>query len=710
MKNILYTFSLLLISVSIYCQDSYHSALQNTFQTTYNLPVGTWIFDDNESAILTNAGGYNGIYAIQESVDTDFSQLVKATISTAGANAWDAGWSVRNKEQLDKGDKVLIVFSIRSIGSTGKVSIFAENSTTYAKEVFLAVDIAKGWTQYFVPFEVTNNYNPNTITFGFHLAHQAQELEIGGYTAINFGKDVDLSMLPNEVNNDKYDGYQADAPWRAVAADNIDRLRKANLNLQVQNSMGTAVPNAKIDVKMLQHDFAFGSAITADKIAGNNAHNIIYENKIINLDGEGHGFNWVVFENDMKWPAWESNWLVTEAELVNAVQWLKAKDITIRGHNLVWPGNNNMPRDIDDNKTNIPYIKERIDGHLETILNYPGLKGAIEEWDVLNEITTNRSLENYFRGQEGYTTGREILAEIFKKAREEDPNTGLWLNDYITISSNAKPGNANYDNLKLFTRELIEAGVDLEGLGFQGHIGGFPNGIPSVLETLDDFYDEFGLKAKITEFDMPSFVEEGVAAQYLKDFMTAIFGHESMDGFLFWNFWDGSTWLNEGTNMFRRDWSRTPAGDAFIELVFKEWWTDESLLTAANGQIDTRVFKGLYEISYESDGVLIRDTIRITEDTNTTIIADNITTATKEVENQAPLAVIYPNPVDSHIIIKKTIPGQMTVRLLNMAGQVLQEQWTEAAETDLYVAHLKGLFIVEVKSEEAVLSQIVVIE
>ena len=72
-------------------------------------------------------------------------------------------------------------------------------------------------------------------------------------------------------------------------------------------------------------------------------------------------------------------------------------------------------------------------------------------------------------------------------------NTGLWLNDYVTISTNSKPGNGNYDNLKKFTRELLDAGVELEGLGFQGHIGGFPNGIPSVLETLDDFHNEFGL-------------------------------------------------------------------------------------------------------------------------------------------------------------------------------------------------------------------------
>ena len=292
----------------------------------------------------------------------------------------------------------------------------------------------------------------------------------------------------------------------------------------------------------------------------------------------------------------------------------------------------------------------------------------------------------------------------------EDPTTGLWLNDYITISNNAKPGNTNYDNLKLFTQELLDAGVDLEGLGFQGHIGGFPNGIPSVLAVLDDFHQSYGLKAKITEFDLPSFVDEELAATYLRDFMTAIYGHESVNGFLFWNFWNGATWLNAGCNLYRMDWSRTPSGDAFVDLVFNKWWTDESLASTEEGSVESRIFKGTYEIVYEAKGMTIRDTINVREDTKLEIIADNNTTPTTNLESELAFAILYPNPVDNHIIIKKFISGEMTVRLYNMAGQLLQQQWTEATETDLYVGHLKGLYVVEIIAGDKVLSQTVVVE
>lgn len=698
MKKLYYLLAFLFINYTAIAQDAYHSQLEASFLTTYQIPVGEWVFFDNEAAIIESVNSYGGNYTVEESTATDFSKLTKANISRAGANQWDSGWIIGNRQKINKDDKVLVVFSIRSIGGTGRVNIFAENSTTFDKEIFLGVDVSEEWTHYFVPFEATKTFNPNTLTFGFHLAHQIQTIEIGGYTAMNFGQNVTLADLPNQVNNDQYDGFQADAPWRTTAADNIDKFRKANLTIQVKNTDGTVVEGAAIDVKMLQHEFAFGSAVNANKIGGNNAQNNIYENKIINLDGKGHGFNWVVFENDLKWPAWEDHWFVNNDGVAKAVQWLRSNDIKIRGHTLVWPGASNMPNDISQNQSNIPYIKERIDGHLNAILNYPGIKGEIEEWDVLNEITSNRSIENYFKGKEGYTTGRDYLAEIFKKTRAIDSNTGLWLNDYVTISTNSKPGNANYDNLKIFTRELLAEGVELEGLGFQGHIGGFPNGIPSVLAVLDDFHNEFGLKAKITEFDMPTFVDEATAAQYLGDFLTAIFSHESMDGFLFWSFWDGATWIQGGTksNFFQQNWTTNASLEVFVNLVFKEWWTDETIISGMEGLADIRAFKGVYEIVYEANGETIRDTIHLTEDRNVEIIGNNISTGVEKLVVDNTIAKIFPNPAANQLIIERNEKELAIIQLFDLTGKKVLEQTTVDLKTVLSIEHLTGIYIVKV--------------
>jgi len=71
------------------------------------------------------------------------------------------------------------------------------------------------------------------VTFGFHLAHQEQTIEFGGYTAVNFGGNINLEDLPEAINNDQYDGFEPDAPWRATAAANIDRLLLTLLELPV---------------------------------------------------------------------------------------------------------------------------------------------------------------------------------------------------------------------------------------------------------------------------------------------------------------------------------------------------------------------------------------------------------------------------------------------------------------------------------------------
>jgi len=176
---------------------------------------------------LNSAGGYGGSFSTITSMDTDFSSITRGVISRKGNNQWDSGWNLRNQQRINQNDKVLIIFSIRSVGGTGQVNIFAEDSNTFAKEAFLTVDIQEEWTSYAIRFEASKTFNPGSITFGFHLAHQEQTIEIGGYTAINFGNNVALEDLPEAINNDQYDGFEADAPWRAVAAENIDRLRKA---------------------------------------------------------------------------------------------------------------------------------------------------------------------------------------------------------------------------------------------------------------------------------------------------------------------------------------------------------------------------------------------------------------------------------------------------------------------------------------------------
>ena len=41
---------------------------------------------------------------------------------------------------------------------------------------------------------------------------------------------------------------------------------------------------------------------------------------------------------------------------------------------------------------------------------------------------------------------------------------------------------------------------------------------------------------------------------------------------------------------------------AILDLVFDEWWTDETAVTDPNGEVDERVFRGLHDITVEWQG------------------------------------------------------------------------------------------------------------
>ncbi|HMQ48690.1 MAG TPA: endo-1,4-beta-xylanase [Saprospiraceae bacterium] len=678
-------------------QDTYHTNLLSGLQTNYGLPAGTWVLNNTESANLNADYWWGDINASNQSIaDQPFSQKVQIAINSAGTNQWDAGYGIHNIQQISSGSACLLVIWLRTPSSPAQVSLFVENTSTYEKEVYLTFDLTEQWTQFLIPFDANQTYAADGLSVGLHLAWLQQSVEIGGLAVLNYGTSLSIDDLPNQTNNDQYGGWEIDAPWRAAAAERIEQLRKANLTIKVQNADGSPIPGALVEVEMLRHEYAFGSAVVSRLFAGNNGQNNTYETKLLDLDGEGHGFNWVVFENALKWPGWEQNWITSKPETANAVQWLRDHDIQIRGHNLVWPGWSNLPPDIEDHQDDPAYIENRIFNHIEEITTYPGIEGNIAEWDVLNEITTNRDLEYALQGQPGYVTGREIYVKIFEKLAEVDPNTKTYINDYVTISQ-ANTGGGLYDLKKQFAQELIDAGVQLDGIGFQGHIGGFPTSIYDVKSILDDFYTTFGTTAKITEYDTNEAIDDELAATYLRDFLTLVFSHPSTDGFMMWGFWDGAHWHGNAP-MFYQDWTLKPAGSAFIDLVYNDWWTEESGMTDANGTYSLRGFKGAYKITIDCGNELLVDTIELKHNTILTKLGSDVSVGVDHLDQSSDV-VIYPNPADTFFIIEKNGRYPLLVRIYDSSGKEVYVSQLMADKTTIPVTFAPGTYEVLIESQ-----------
>jgi hypothetical protein len=75
-----------------------------------------------------------------------------------------------------------------------------------------------------------------------------------------------------------------------------------------------------------------------------------------------------------------------------------------------------------------------------------------------------------------------------------------------------------------------------------------------------------------------------------------VFSHPATVGFLMWGFWDEIHWQGNAP-LFRADWSTKPAYDVYVDLVFDQWWTDESGRTGPDGIYRTRAFLGEHRVT-----------------------------------------------------------------------------------------------------------------
>jgi endo-1,4-beta-xylanase len=672
------------LSMLLQAQDLYHIKLDSLIRGTYTLPQGAWAFPNTELATTSGSINY-GATSVTDFIPTGqlFSTARRFAVSQA-QYAYESGQLYRNTANIAAGDRCLFAIWLRSNTPDAQVFVFSEDAVSYDKEAYTKAKVTNEWKLILVPFETDKPYSVNGLSCGVHLATITQEIEVGGAALINFKDAVLFSQLPVALNIDSYAGMEPNAAWRDTAAASIEQIRKANLSIRVVRPNGLPAQDAAIQIRMKRHAFGFGSAVVSNKFNGGSAQNNTYEQKLTNLDGKGHGFNEVVFENDLKWDGWEESWFSSKAELVSDMAWLKARGIKVRGHNLVWPGKATLPNDVAANLSNRTLLQARIRQHLFDILQYPGIGTACTDWDVLNEITGNIDVAQAMAGAPGYPTGREIYKDIFKLADSLAPQSKLYLNDYVAIEQ----GEGSPVDMQIWKSridELVTSGAPIEGIGFQGHFSASPTGIPRVKQIYDDFYQRYGLEAKVTEYDIDKFATQTIQANYMRDILTITFAHPSMQGFLMWGHWDGAHWLGNAP-IFREDWTVKPSGQAFFDLVFKKWWTDITISTNASGEAKTRGFKGDYEVIVHCGGQTDTIELQLLKDTSL-VVQLNCTVATDQPENQGLFAAKVLQVSGQNI----TVTFSNALELKPMHGRVFSAAGGLAAEhTDNQILESNG--------------------
>jgi endo-1,4-beta-xylanase len=363
--------------------------------------------------------------------------------------------------------------------------------------------------------------------------------------------------------------------------ESIEKHRKGELLIK-------AKPGNRVTVEQLSHEFWFGCAITNSIIGSSMPDNDLmqYKEKFLK------NFNSAVTENALKWGNMErQKGKVNYAVVDGILNWTEENHIPLRGHNIFW----GIPqfvqswvKELDDKE-----LRQTLQNRAETITRH--YKGRFAEYDLNNEMVHG----NYYEDR----LGPEITKLMAQWAHNGDPDAKLFLNDYDILT-----GNRLADYMAQI-RKLLKQGVPIAGIGAQGHLHAETFDRNQLRNALDSLA-VFKLPIRVTEFNMPGQrskyykdrnlvltpQEEELKAKEIVDYYKICFAHPAVEGILMWGFWEGANWIPV-SSLYKRDWSPTPAAEAYQKLIFTEWWTKESGTVGNDGFFSTPAFFGKYKVT-----------------------------------------------------------------------------------------------------------------
>ncbi len=366
----------------------------------------------------------------------------------------------------------------------------------------------------------------------------------------------------------------------------IAKYRKGELIVQ-------AKPGSTVTVEQKRHEFWFGCSVPNSLAGGMSPENLKkFKEKFL------ENFNAAVPENALKWISMEpQKGKVNYAVVDSILTWAEKNNLPVRGHNIFWGHKKYIqPWQMEMNDAD---LKQALQQRAESIAKR--YKGRFVEYDLNNEILD----ENYYETR----LGPDITKLMAQWVLNADPAAKIYLNEHDMLIPEYPAGN-RLATMMALVRSCLKQGIPLAGIGIQGHSHTTTFDRQALKRGLDSVA-KFNLPIRITEFNMPGrgypinekrdplpASEDGSRAKEMVDFMKICFAHPAVESILFWGFWEGANWI-PASSLYRRDWSPTPAADAYRNLVFNEWWTKVSGKIGDKGTFSTPAFYGKYLVTVD---------------------------------------------------------------------------------------------------------------
>ncbi len=246
----------------------------------------------------------------------------------------------------------------------------------------------------------------------------------------------------------------------------------------------------------------------------------------------------------------------------------KENNLKVRGHTLVWHSQTPASFFTDDegNQLTKEQLYKRMEDYMTAVMNR--YKDVVFCWDVVNEALSDYEGNVYRTESPWYKIcGKDFIAQAFRTAHKVNPNVELIYNDYNLVNP------AKLDRAITMLKELVDAGVPINGVGLQAH---WSNDITAeMLQTAIDRISALGLDIMITELDLTTYtsfhgdgakhqvqetqpyspeVENTLAETYKRFFEVLHKNADKISSVTFWGLNDSRTWLNGFPVRGRRDY------------------------------------------------------------------------------------------------------------------------------------------------------------
>jgi endo-1,4-beta-xylanase len=255
-------------------------------------------------------------------------------------------------------------------------------------------------------------------------------------------------------------------------------------------------------------------------------------------------FNIITTENVLKFGLvrkTQNRYVFGPADVI--VDFAAQNGLQVRGHTLVW--HEQLPQWLKVADLSREELSAMLEEHIKTVVGR--YEGRIQYWDVLNEaIDWDGSLRDTLWLEK---LGPDYMDQVFYWAHEADPDAKLYYNDFAAEGMGSKS-----DGVYELVKGMVERGVPIDGVGFQGHFTlEDPPNPDDVRENIERIA-ALGLEVQFTEVDVRYETGEngasdeadeklGEQAGVYWNMLSVCVENPACTGFITWGVTDKFSWI-----------------------------------------------------------------------------------------------------------------------------------------------------------------------